>query len=222
MVFFIAFWTILIQIPFGKLIFDIEVPNHSWQSELAGILRRLIWISPTFWLIKHYKNDLKINLKKMFLNKVNFKLFFIFFTIFSIYVLGAMFFIHGKFHINTSQNLFSTMLFYLTVGFVEEMGYRAWGLNAFSKFMSERKANITQVVFFLILHYPAYIRHWITKGTLNFSGTNNLFEPSGFLFHSMIIIVLGLIFGYIFRKNKSIIPGIILHSYYDFLVTLLI
>lgn len=216
MVLIIAFWAILREIDFAKTFFGF-VSDETWQGVFEGVLRRIIWIAPVIWLIKHYESDLKVNFKDMFLNRINFKLFSVFFGFFTIYTLASMFVAHGGFHIN-KINFWAKLITFITVGFVEELAYRGWALNAFSKFMSDRKANFVSSIFFLLLHYPAYISHWFTTGTLNMSGTNNVFELSGFLFHTLLIVIWGLIFGYVFRKNKSVTSPMILHSYYDLII----
>jgi len=224
MIFLIVFWGILseirIRLNLDETIF-MSIFDKIWREVFCGILQRVIWIIPVIWLIKRYESDIKINLKNMFFNRINFKLFFTFFGFFTLYPLVSMFIMHGGFHVN-KINFTAELFRYAMVGFVEELAYRGWALNAFSKFMSEKKANLISAIFFLLLHYSHYIRHWITTGTLNMNGTNNIFALNGFLSASIMIYVFGLLFGYIFRKNKSITSPMFIHSYYDFIYTIFV
>lgn len=183
-----------------------------WQKFAYDIMCRIVWILPVFYLFRRYGTDLPLRLEDQFRNKVDAKLFLIFFTLFTLYALVVMFVGFGHFRINPSFALVRETVFYLVVGLVEELVYRGWAMNAFSAFMSERKANLYAALFFVALHWPAYIIRYFVTGT--FLGIQLLQQ-------SVLVLVMGLLFGYMFRKNKSIWTPLLLHAYFDWVVALL-
>lgn len=85
--------------------------------------------------------------------------------------------------------------------------FRGWFLNALSVFVSERKANLISSALFVLIHYPG----WIFAG----------YELKTVAVTSLSVYALGLIFGWVFRKNRSIWTGAILHSAWDFITWVL-
>jgi len=148
----------------------------------------------------------------MLKQKINVKLLLIFLAVFTAYAVAVMLLAHGKFRVNPSFSPFRQISFYLVVGLVEELVYRGWALNAFSAVTSYRKALILAGIFFVLLHWPAYIIRFFLSGT---------FAVTQFILQSLLVLVLGLLFGYVFGKNRSIWTIIILHAYFDAIVDLL-
>lgn len=99
------------------------------------------------------------------------------------------------------------LLKFFIVGFVEELVYRGYGLNMLSTFMRGRRANIISSLFFAALHLPAYFIHWY-RGQAFSLGTM-LTQVTGSF-------VLGLIFGVVFQKSKSVWASAAVHFWYDF------
>ena len=94
----------------------------------------------------------------------------------------------------------------LTVGFFEEILFRGWFQNAISRFCSERKANLIAAALFTLIHYPKWILHGCTAVDL--------------IMRTAQLFLLALVFGWVFRKNKSIWACAILHSLWDGIVFL--
>ncbi|MCI5892203.1 MAG: CPBP family intramembrane metalloprotease [Clostridiales bacterium] len=94
-----------------------------------------------------------------------------------------------------------------TVGIFEESVFRGWLLNAVSTFVSERKANLISSGLFVLIHYPK----WIFAG----------YDITTIVITSISVYALSLIFGWVFKKNRSIWTGTILHSAWD-LITLVL
>lgn len=108
-----------------------------------------------------------------------------------------MFVNHGGFWVNPDVLIAREFFKFLMVGFVEEIVYRGWGMNAFSTLMNEKKANLLSSIYFVVLHFLSYFIHWYMDGT---------FAISSMLSQAIYVLVMGLIFGYLFRKSKSLLP----------------
>lgn len=75
------------------------------------------------------------------------------------------------------------------------------------------KANVLASLYFAALHIPAYLIHWYLDGVLNLSAM---------LTQAVSVFILGLIFGWVFQKSKSIWPPMLIHFWYDFSFVLFI
>ncbi len=128
-----------------------------------------------------------------------------------IYNLGAMLFNHGGLWVNPNFNFLKHFPTFIMVAFVEELVYRGWGLNTLSAFLSERKANVVSNLFFVLLHLPAYFIKLYLDGTFPIVAVVTQF-----------VFVLGLLFGYLYRKGKSLWSPMIVHFLADFLGVMMI
>lgn len=176
-----------------------------WTKEIInGFIKTIIWFGFAFYLIKKYDKTLKINFKEMFTNKIQWKIFLPVLIIFIAFnCIGKILTVGG---FKVSPNFHPSQLIgqFLLVGILEEILFRGWFYNALSSFISERKANIVQALFFMGIHYPSYI----IGGTFKFP---SIISISIFLFG------MGIIFGWTFRKNKTLWTPIILHMVWDLL-----
>ena len=124
-----------------------------------------------------------------------------------------MFFNHGGLWINPDFSFLKHFPTFLMVAFVEELVYRGWGLNALSAFVSERKANVVSTIFFILLHLPAYFIKLFLGST---------FPTAAVATQCTFVLVLGLLFGYLYRKGKSLWSPMLVHFLGDFLGVMLI
>lgn len=95
----------------------------------------------------------------------------------------------------------------LLVGITEEIVFRGFILK---KLMASYKfwlANTMTAFLFLFIHFPI----WFYKG---------LFEFPSILSASFTVFLLGLIFGYVYKKSGSLWPVIVIHSLYDLFVSI--
>lgn len=178
-----------------------------WNRYIYGYFSRLIWAVPFMILIIRYSDQLFVNSRELFLHKIHWKSFLGFFFAITAYALAGMLINHGGFWLNPDLNILQELPKFLIVGLAEETVYRGWGMNAFAACMNERKANVWASLYFVLLHFPSYFIHWYLDGSL---------AVSAMLTQAVYVFVLGLVFGFLFRKSKSILPAAFVHFWSDF------
>lgn len=124
-----------------------------------------------------------------------------------------MLFNHGGLWLNPDFNFLIYFPTFITVAFCEELVYRGWGLNALSAFLPERTANIVSNIFFVLLHLPAYFIKFYLDGT---------FPVAAVVSQCIMVFILGLLFGFLYRKGKSLWSPIIVHFFADFLSVIML
>lgn len=179
---------------------------NAFLSWVTGFFIHVVWW-PLFalFLIKRYSNDLNISLKEMITTKPKLKILLPLLAFALVYNIAG-FFINSSGY-GTKMKLYDLIVTAATVGIFEESVFRGWFLNAISTFVSERKANLISSALFVLIHYPG----WIFAG----------YEFKTIAITSISVYALGLIFGWVFRKNRSIWTGAILHSAWDFITWVL-
>ena len=196
---FFAGWTLRV------VCVDLSGMNE-FLSWMIGFLIHVIWWPLfAFFLIKRYSNDLNISLKEMITTKPKLKILLSFLVFALVYNIVG-FFINSSGY-GTKMKLYDLIVTAATVGIFEESVFRGWFLNALSPFVSERKANLISSALFVLIHYPG----WIFAG----------YELTTIIITSLSVYALGLIFGWVFRKNRSIWTGAILHSAWDLITWVL-
>lgn len=209
---FILLWTIVTDAwNYSEIIF--HAGKGSLGKYVYDLMSRFIWAIPAIILIHFYAKDLPTKWNELFSNKPHIKPFIIVLAINTTYIIGSMIYIHGGIWINPNVNFIKDISKFVMVGFVEELVFRGWGLNALSAFMTERRANIVSTVFFVLLHLPAYFIKFYLNGT---------FPVAAIATQCIMVLVLGLIFGYLYNKGKSLWSPMILHFLSDFLSIMLI
>jgi len=186
---------------------------NNWSQYLYGLVSRGIWSIPFIVLIIKCADDIPANFKELFSHKWHWKSVIIALSAITVYIMVGMFVNHGGFWVNQDVRISQVFLMFLMVGFAEEIVYRGFGMNAFSAFMSERKANLLSSIYFVVLHFPSYFIHWYLDGT---------FAVTAMLTQAIYVLVMGLIFGYLFRKSKSVLPPMVIHFWADFISVLFI
>ena len=196
---FFAGWTLRV------VCVDLSGMNE-FLSWVIGFLIHVVWW-PLFalFLIKRYSNDLNISLKEMITTKPKLKILLPLLVFALVYNIAG-FFINSSGY-GTKMKLYDLIVTAATVGVFEESVFRGWFLNAISTFVSERKSNLISSALFVLIHYPG----WIFAG----------YELTTIAVTSLSVYVLGLMFGWVFRKNRSIWTGAILHSAWDLITWVL-
>jgi len=196
---FLSGWT------FRVFCIDLSALNEYVSWTIGFLIHFVWWLLFAFFFIKRYDEDLKISFKEMVTTKPKLKMLLLLFVFAVAYNIGV-FFLNSK-GFGTTMKLYDLIITVLSVGIFEESVFRGWFLNAIAHFTSERKANLISSALFVLIHYPT----WISHG----------YGVVAILCNSIAIYGLGLIFGWIFRKNKSIWTGAIFHSFWD-LITFII
>ena len=191
---------------------------------MESIIKISIWTLPAIILIKHYKNDMWINLKEMFVNKPN--LFekksleikpkwykfniekdplFIYLLFLLIIPLRA-FILFKEFTIHSSFQLIKLIEIVLFVGITEEIVFRGWLLNALLNKMKQWSAILLNSLLFLFVHFPIWIYFEYDIFTI--------------LSNSLGVFGISIILCILFIKSKSIIIPIVFHMTWNLLLSL--
>lgn len=196
---FFAGWTLRV------VCVDLSGMNE-FLSWVIGFFIHVVWW-PLFalFLMKRYSNDLNVSLKEMLTTKPKLKILLPLLVFALVYNIVG-FFINSSGY-GTKMKLYDLIVTAATVGIFEESVFRGWFFNAVSAFVSERKANLISSALFVLIHYPG----WIFAG----------YELTTIAITSLSVYALGLMFGWVFRKNRSIWTGAILHSAWDFITWVL-
>ena len=174
---------------------------------------RLLWAVPFFVLIVKRPFPLAVEGKALLSLRCHWKSTLIVFAAVTAYALAGMFASHGGFWINTDSALGQVLVKFIIVAIVEELVYRGWGMNALMERMGGRGANALASLYFVLLHTPVYFIRWYLYGSLAWQAM---------LTQAAYVFVLGLVFGYLFRKSRSILPPMLVHFWSDFSSVLLI
>lgn len=208
----ILLWTIVTNAwNYTTLLFGAK--SGSWTNYIYDFFSRFVWAVPAMVLLHFYHDDVPTTWKQLFTNKPHMKPFLITVAITVLYNVGSMFYNHGGLWLNPSFHFLKHFPTFLMVAFVEELVYRGWGLNALSAFLSERNANIVSTIFFILLHLPAYFIKLFLDGT---------FPVAQVSIQCAFVLVLGLLFGYLYGKGKSLWSPMVVHFLSDFLGVMLI
>ena len=172
----------------------------------SGIVKGLIWTLPAVCLVRHYQDDVYVQLKQMFTNRVNILKYIPVFIGFSAYLVLGAFVVKGGLAISESFNL-SDLVVVLFVGITEEMVFRGWLLNGTVNKDSIWLPVVINALLFLLIHFPI----WIKSGQIidKIVSLNFLAVP-----------ILSVIFSWTFLKSKSIWIPIVLHMYWDLFILL--
>ncbi|MGM9550786.1 MAG: CPBP family intramembrane glutamic endopeptidase [Clostridia bacterium] len=196
---FLAGWTLRV------VCLDLSGMNEFLAWVISFLIHVVWWPLFAFILIKRYSDYLNISLKEMITTKPKLKVLLPLLVFTLVYNIVG-FFIYSSGY-GTKMKLYDLVVTAMTVGIFEESVFRGWFLNSISTFVSERKANLISSALFVLIHYPG----WIFAG----------YELTTIIITSISVYALGLIFGWVFRKNRSIWTGAILHSAWDLITWVL-
>lgn len=184
---------------------DDSAPNEIISQIIkTGIIKNLIWTIPAIILINKYDGILSVKFRNLFNTKINWLSFLLMLIVFSVYLLTGSILKNNGLAISSSFGL-PNIIIVIFVGLTEELVFRGLLFNAFYNEKNKIKSYIINALLFLLIHFPK----WLATGVFIASFTNLSF---------IAIIVLSIIFSYSFIKNKSIVPPIMLHMYWDLLM----
>jgi uncharacterized protein len=185
----------------------IDLMDSVLNAIISAIIKIIIWILPVILIVRTVE---KQNVLSYLGLRDHYKKGLIW-TVWGTIALILYFFIlnlivlENDIGFNLSINeLLNTILL---VGITEEIVFRGFLLRKLMDSNSFWQANILTSLLFVSIHFPI----WIYKG---------LFEFPYILASMATAFVLGIIFGFIYRKTNSLWSVIILHSLYNFLVSI--
>lgn len=172
---------------------------------LEALVKGGVWIVPTWLYIKYYfhtnpSDYLKVNVnvkRGLFWGAVLSLLVGLYFA-FETYIINQQSF---QFSLSFDDYLNGILM----AGIAEEIVFRGFILREINKKLAFWKANIITALLFLVIHYPI----WIQNEIIFHFGTH------------IYVFVLGLLFGFVYKKTGSLWSVIILHALHNFFVTLI-
>lgn len=170
------------------------------------LLKTLLWLLPSIFLISRLNKDLYIQKKEML--KWNRKRWITFplLLLFTIYLLADRIIEAGRLAISPDFT-FLSVVEVISIALSEEFVFRGFFQNILLTEMKKSAAILIDALMFLVIHFPA----WIESGFFISAFTSGAF---------LTIMALSIIFSLVFIRAKSIWPPVILHFWWDFLLFL--
>jgi membrane protease YdiL (CAAX protease family) len=203
---FFSLWALAELVIFERINIFVENEILSCFIEDA-IIKMLVWTLPAAIMIHYFKDAVYITLKEMFLSKVNWFQYLPVFIFFTLYILSGAILQNGNLVVS-SEFGFDDVVGLLFVGITEELVFRGWLLNLTVNEGKKWLPISINAIMFLAIHFPI----WIRQGVFISS-----FTSLGFL----CILILSIIFSCTFIKSRNILVPVVLHMYWDLLVSLL-
>ncbi|MFF2797512.1 CPBP family intramembrane glutamic endopeptidase [Lysinibacillus xylanilyticus] len=179
--------------------------SNNISSLLEALVKGLIWIVPTWLYIKYYLHTNPFEYLRV---NVNVKIGLFWGVVLSLLI--GLYFAFETYIINQQSFQFSLSIDdylngFLMAGIAEEIVFRGLILQEINKKMAFWKANIITGLLFLVIHYPV----WIYNEIFFHFGTH------------VYVFILGLLFGFVYKKTGSLWSVIIFHALHNFFVTII-
>ncbi|MFJ8517558.1 CPBP family intramembrane glutamic endopeptidase [Lysinibacillus xylanilyticus] len=179
--------------------------GNNISSLLEALVKGLIWIVPTWLYIKYYLHTNPFEYLRV---NVNVKIGLFWGVVLSLLI--GLYFAFETYIINQQSFQFSLSIDdylngFLMAGIAEEIVFRGLILQEINKKMAFWKANIITALLFLVIHYPV----WINNEIFFHFGTH------------VYIFILGILFGFVYKKTGSLWSVIIFHALHNFFVTII-
>lgn len=181
-------------------------PIYSENRVLKNITKLIIWIMPTFLYITYIiKENIFTNLKLVGNYKKALKWTVIMGLTLTCYISLNIYITKGvlKFNYNGTINEFIAHV--VIAGVVEEIVFRGFILQRMMKKFSFRISNLISSMLFVVVHFPK----WFKSGDFNSIAILNQFCG---------VFILGLIFGWTYKKSNCLLTCMIIHALNNFLV----
>ena len=173
------------------------------QQLLAELLKGILWIGFAFYMIQRYHTRLWLKPQKMLFHPIAPRSLVLPAALFVLYFLVGNAVRNGAVRMNPDFHPSMLIGTVLAAGIFEEFLFRGWFYNACASVMERSFANYLSSAFFVLIHYPG----WLYTGC----------SLEVILGRSIGIYVLGLIFGWSFRRSRSIWPPVFLHMLWNLL-----
>ena len=203
-VFLYGFWTckeLLIEPAVTEIL-----PEGALHEILFGLLKLAVWTVPALLLARRYSDEMQVGFREMFTSKPPLKIVLISFLVYTLVSFPLLKLFKGTLALNPDFHI-GTHLWLLIVGITEEAVFRGWMLNATAKKTNDAAALGLNALMFLAIHFPK----WIDEGIFV-----QAFTGFGFL----SIIAFSVVTGYIFLKTKNLLLPVLLHMWYDLMLSI--
>ena len=184
----------------------LDLMNPIPRAMTSAVIKIVIWVIPVILLVKIMENNnpfsylrLRHTSRKSLKWTVLVSFALIFYFVINLIVLRN--------NIDFQLGFHEWLNMILLVGITEEIVFRGFLLRKLLDSFSFWMANTIIAFLFVSIHFPI----WFYKG---------LFESPYILSSILTVFVLGLIFGFVYKKSNSLWSVIILHSLYNLLVLL--
>ncbi len=173
---------------------------------ISAIIKITIWVIPVILLVKVVEKKKPLS----YLGLLNFRKG-LKWAIWGFLILAIYFFtlnvviLNNDIHLTIGFNEWINTI--ILVGLIEEIVFRGFILRKFMEDFEFWKANTITSILFVFIHFPI----WFYKGLFGFPYIVGA---------SITAFVLGLVFGWIYKKSNSLWSVIIIHSLYNFFVSL--
>lgn len=176
------------------------------RSFISASIKIIIWVIPVLLLVYFVEKknpisflSLNTNLKKGFKWAVS-----ITFAMAIYFIIVNMFLMKKEFNLNLGLNVWLNHI--ILVGIIEEIVFRGFLLKKFMEKHRFGKANVYTSLLFVTIHLPIWFR-------------TGLFHIPTILGTLLFVFLLSLVFGFIYKRTDSLWSVIIIHSFYDFFVS---
>jgi uncharacterized protein len=170
---------------------------------LEAFVKSIIWIVPVWLYINYYLCTNPISYLKMNVKRG------LFWGIVLSLLLGICLILEA-FIINDASFQFSLTFddylnTFIMAGLAEEIVFRGLILQELNKRMAFWKSNVITALLFLAIHYPI----WIYNDIIFHFGSH------------IYVFLIGLLFGFVFKKTGSLWSVILLHAFHNFILSII-
>lgn len=206
---FMVFWLIWLIVQIG-LNTPIEQHLSGWPQELLlDAIKLLVWLGAAWWLLKHAQpGNLSLSNAEQWRPAWRFAAGYLVWGIIVVYLLAQFWVAHHGLTVAANFKPQFWGRYFLVVGVTEECLFRGYFFNALLQKFSFGKANVIQALAFASMHIPRYLT------------TVPAMSVGVWISNLLSVFILGLLFGWLYARSRSLWPGIVTHMTWDILVTL--
>jgi uncharacterized protein len=174
---------------------------------LGALIKVFVWIVPVILLIKFVEKKSPLSflgLKEDFRRGLVWA-GWISLLLVSYFIVQNLILTQSEWNFNLGFDKWLNVI--ILVGITEEIVFRGFLLKKLMQRITFWKANTITAFLFLTIHFPIWYR-------------NGLFESPEILLTCMNVLIIGFIFGVIYKKTNSLWSVIIIHSVYNLCISI--
>lgn len=184
----------------------LDLMNPTSRALNSTIIKITIWIVPVIIMIKLIEKQDPLTYLRLRPSRKGLKWIGVVFIILVIYSIINLSLLKNTFDFHLELHDWLNIV--IMAGLTEEIVFRGFILRKLMCSYRFWLANIITAFLFLSIHFPI----WFYK---------DLFQFPSILTTMITIFLLGLLFGWIYKRSDSLWPSIILHAMYNLLVIVL-